>query len=210
MDLGGESSMLMSDIEILESITKGDLGIDGFEKGRLSGTSYDVAVGDEGVCGSEKRKHKFRDEGPIAIPPGDLALILSLERFRLPLSIAGHSGLATDFARKGLIGLSGLQLDPGFEGKMIMGVFNSSPNNVAISYGDPLMRVEFYRLRRSATKSYTGRHQGQTEISAEDINLISGPFIKVREEFKTWESLQSSLRSLTEVLQALLKRLERS
>jgi deoxycytidine triphosphate deaminase len=50
------------------------------------------------------------------------------ENLHLPHDIAGHIGVKSYYTRKGIVILSGLQIDPGFEGVLVIGMYNASPS----------------------------------------------------------------------------------
>jgi hypothetical protein len=77
---------------------------------------------------------------------GDFALVLTRESIKLPLDIACVIGMRSSLARRGLILLAGLQIDPGFEGHLRFGLYNASPRRITLDYDDELCTIEFRKL----------------------------------------------------------------
>jgi dCTP deaminase len=77
---------------------------------------------------------------------GDFALVLTRESVKLPLNISCTIGMRSSLARRGLILLAGMQIDPGFEGHLRFGLFNASPRRASLDYDDELCTIEFHKL----------------------------------------------------------------
>jgi dUTPase len=97
----------------------------------------------------------------LRIPAGAFALVVTKERVKLSADYAGHLGLRSDFARKGLLLLAGLQIDPGFDGHLVLGLANLSPRAVDLSYEEPVATLDLHRLTRAAAMAYSGLYAGQ-------------------------------------------------
>ncbi len=80
--------------------------------------------------------------------------------------------MKSKYARKGLILLAGLQIDPGFRGYLILRVFNTGTQRITISYQEPIGMVQFIKLIVPA-EEYKGRYQDQVKIPPEDIEQIT-------------------------------------
>ncbi|MBL7134812.1 MAG: dCTP deaminase [Phycisphaerae bacterium] len=140
--------MLMNDSEIKDAIQSGQIGIDPFAADNLQGASYDLAIGGEALVTSKDEKILLepRSNTMLHLNPGDFALVLTKEYVKMPLDIAGVIGMRSALARKGLMLLAGMQIDPGFEGHLRFGLYNASPRRISLDYDDGLCMVEFHKL----------------------------------------------------------------
>ena len=100
-------------------------------------------------------------EESITIPGGAFALVSTLERIRLEGNYAGHIGMRTYYTRKGLVILSGLQIDPKWDGILVLGLANLSPRSLTLDYRDHLCTIEIHRLNRAAGKDYSGLYMAE-------------------------------------------------
>ena len=80
---------------------------------------------------------------------------MSYEYFEMPLNIACLIGMKSTLARKGLILLAGMQIDPGFKGYLRFGLYNASPRKLTLDHQDSLCTIEFHKLAMSVTKVIT-------------------------------------------------------
>ena len=167
---------ILTDSEIKEAIKEGELEIDPFDEERgLQPASYDVRLGKRAIITKsvsleelkgkvEKEQVKeinVEKEESVTIPGGAFALVSTLERIRLGGNYAGHIGMRTYYTRKGLVILSGLQIDPKWDGALVLGLANLSPRSLTLDYGDNLCTIEIHRLNREANKDYSGLYMAE-------------------------------------------------
>lgn len=178
---------LLTDLEIKEAMEKDGLEIEPFDEESLKSASYDVRLGTRAIITrtvsldelkgkiqkEEIKEVNVEKEESITIPGGAFALAATLERIKLPNNYAGHIGMRTYYTRKGLEILSGLQIDPGWDGVLVLGLANLSPRSITLDYKDNLCAIEIHRLNRSAEKPYQGpfmaeQREGRIPLSDKD------------------------------------------
>jgi len=192
--------MLMSDREIQGARTSKELEIRNFSKECLQPASYDMRVGDEAFSSHEKVRIDVKPKGFLEIKPGDFILVRTYESIRLSPKIAGRLGLRSFHARKGLALLAGPQIDPGFEGVLVVGLHNLDANALKLSYREPFCTVEFYRLSEPVQRPYNGGYQGQNKIAESDCTAIE-------ERIPAWAPIDDRLRRLEEEVKRLTEKL---
>ena len=137
---------VLSDIEILEALKSGIIGIAPFSKKRLTPAGYDLA-----------------SFSKIDINPRDHKLIATLESIKLNPQILGTIYLKSSFAREGVIG-SFAAIDPGFRGQLTLFLFNSGTRIVHINKNEPVVQVVFHVTSKPSDKPYIGRYQNSHNI----------------------------------------------
>ena len=140
--------MLMRDTEIKAALEQGQMRITPFAPDRMQGASYDLSIGGEALVSNSDQKVILaaNTSTSLHLNAGDFALAFTKESVKLPLDMAGDIGMKSSLARSGLILLAGMQIDPGFEGHLRLGLYNASPRRVTLDYDDGLCMVEFHRL----------------------------------------------------------------
>lgn len=164
--------MILVDEEIKEAVNNGEIELSDFSEECLQPASYDLRVGEEGFTLSAGRVINIQNEGVLEIHPGDFALVMTRERLRLPANMLGRFGLRSAYARMGLLATAGPQVDPGFEGKLVIGVVNFSSQSIELQYLVPFCTLELQRLSSSASAPYRGPYQGQEHLTDEIISKI--------------------------------------
>ena len=161
---------LITDNEIKQAMEKGDIEIEPFDGKQLQSATYDMRLGKrviisktvtieelkDQITKEEAKEANIEEEGSIRIPGGAFALVTTLERIKLGKIYAGHIGMSTYYVRKGLSLLSGLQIDPGWDGVLILGLVNVSPRSITIDYQDDICSIEIHRLSVEPHKVYSG------------------------------------------------------
>ena len=133
----------------------------------------------------------------MLLQPGDFGVVSVLEEIRLGPQFAGRIGLRSKYARKGLIATTGPQIDPGYHGRLIIGITNLTPKPVSLPFMDDLITIEFHRLEEATTKPYSGPYQDKLTLGAEEIEFIT------ETEAMALSEVLTTLRSLTENVASL-------
>ncbi|MDI6903773.1 MAG: dCTP deaminase [Methanocellales archaeon] len=192
----------MTDGEILEMIEKGELVIEDFLDSNLEPASYDMRLGKRGIVSHLEKQIDIERERGITINPGEFALLTTLEKVKLSDTVAAHIGLRSYYARKGLVLLSGPQVDPGFEGILVIGVCNLSPRKITIDYEDRFCTVEFHKLSRAVKRLYPGiEEQAKGEIPKVDKDYLRTLEVESLSEMsESIRQLSSSVGTLTTIV----------
>lgn len=149
--------MLLPDWKIRKEIL-----IEPFSEESLQPAGYDLRVGDEAYVNGEILSVK--DSGEVTIPPKTYALVLTLERIKLPDDVMGDMKLRSSLAREGLIG-SFAWVDPGWDGNLTLALFNASNEPVELKYGERFVQIAFIRLEGPAKNPYRGNYQGSKHLA---------------------------------------------
>ena len=165
--------MMMTDNQIREAILAGDLVIENFDESSLQGSSYDARVGDRALLGGKDSEIEVGRTGSLTIRSGEFVLIVTREKFKLSNTITGNLGIRSYFSRKGLVVLAGLQIDPGFEGHLVIGGYNAAPRRLTLDYEAPFLTVEFHRLAHPVEKVFvSGDEQKVGRIPRADKDYL--------------------------------------
>lgn len=124
-------------------------------------------------------------------------VVEALERVKFGPSIAAQLGLRSEYARRGLLMLSGPQIDPGFAGALVVRLINLAPTSVALPFKAPFMTAQFFKLSEPVAQPYEGPRQGQTGITNQDIQeLTQTEALTLGGVVKTLGALAADMREL--------------
>ncbi len=163
---------MMNRDQIKRAIEEDFLTISDFSEDCLQPASYNFRLGNEAITSSRREKEDPSRKGLFTIPAGDFALVKTFEHVKLSPSAAGHIGLRSHYSKKGLDILAGPQIDPGFDGYLVLGLTNLSPRDITIPYKGEFCTVEFYGFSEPVSKPYVGEYQGQPGIMPRDLELL--------------------------------------
>lgn len=197
--------MILNNLQIVEACKSGDIFIDPFDEAQVQAATYDFRVGAQGATTSSKKIVDIKSNGFILLQPGDFGVITVMEELKLGLQYAGRFGLRSKYARKGLIATTGPQIDPGYHGRLILGVTNLTPRPISMPYKDDFVSVEFHRLEEPSTKPYVGPYQGKMDLGAEEIEVITeNEGMAFSEVITTLRSVSENVGKLSERVQMLM------
>lgn len=189
--------MILNHQDIIKTQNDGGIAIAPFEEKQVQSATYDLRVGKQGATTSTKKLIDIQDVGYITLEPGDFGVVIVLEEIRLGPQYAARFGLRSKFARKGLIATTGPQIDPGYHGRLIIGLTNLTPKPVSVSYNDDFVSIEFHKLENETNKPYSGPYQGKMEIGPEEIEFITETeSMALSEMLTTLGSLSSNVAEL--------------
>ncbi len=196
--------MILNNKQIIEACNRGDILINPFDENQVQPATYDLRVGDQGATTTTKKLVNIRDAGFITIQPGDFGVITVLEEIRLADQYVGRFGLRSKYARKGLIATTGPQIDPGYHGKLIIGLTNLTPRPIALTHRGDLLSVEFHRLEQPSTKLYCGPYQNKMELSPEETEFITeSESMALSEVITTLRSLSANVSQMSREIKDL-------
>lgn len=191
--------MILTDRQIREAIKKGDIVIEPFEDKQVQPATYDLRVGEYGATTSTKKKVNIREDGYLLLEHGDFGVITVLEEIHLSLQHTARFGLRSKYARKGLIATTGPQIDPGYKGRLIIGITNLTPRPISLPYKDDFVSVEFHRLEEPAEKPYSGPYQGKVDLGPEELEFIAeSEGMALSEMLTTLRSLSKNVGQFTD------------
>lgn len=112
--------------------------------------SYDLRVSDDLLLFGEHRYikgHKFNGDY-IVIASGEIALLSTMEVFKMPDDVAGKVGVRFKFRRQGMLPLFGLQVAPLYgmdypDERLYLLVSNLGPSPIYIKPGERVFTMEF-------------------------------------------------------------------
>jgi dCTP deaminase len=166
------ASMMMTDHEIRAAVKNGEIVLAPFDDSKVEPASYDARVGTSAFSSSSRERIDLSARGVLIVEPGEFAVLECKERVELDNRTAAQLGLRSEYARRGLLMLSGPQIDPGFTGILVVRLINLAPKPIALPYEAPFLTLQFFRLASPVTKPYSGPQQGQGGISARDIQEL--------------------------------------
>lgn len=196
--------MILGDHKITAAIERGEIVIDPFDAGQIQPASYDLRVGHQGVTTSGKKVLDVKTQGYLALEPGDFAFVVTLESIQLDLRHTARLGLRSKYARKGLIATTGLQIDPGFHGRLMVGLSNLSPQVISMPYKDDFLSIEIHELEEPVKSAYQGPYSGRAELGPDEISsVVEGTGMAFSEVLNTVATLSKSTDQLNKTVDRL-------
>lgn len=198
---------VLSGRQITSLVGSGKLLIEPFNPEQIQPASYDLKIGKK-ILASPISPEKLgqviilsKEKPSYAIQSGQMVGVISSERLEMPLELCGRFGIRSSFARLGINAFGGLQLDPGFRGRLTMNFLNVGPEPIPVKLNDILFSVEFERLDEPAEAAYSGRYQDQDDFPEDQYNFILSAHTTSLAEIPTLRMEVAHLSSVIEELE---------
>ena len=199
----GIHAVILTDSDILHATEKDSVGIDPFLERQVQPASYDLRIGKQAITSSCRSLIDIERNGFFELTPGDFAIVTTREKLKFDLSHTARIGLRSKYARKGIIATTGPQVDPGYHGRLKIGLTNLSPHSVSFPFEDDFITLEIHSLTKPASKGYSGPYQDEETLSPDDISAVT------EGENIGFASMLDSLQSLSRNVGEMTKNMER-
>ncbi len=163
--------MILSDITLKEKIASGDLVFEPIDASALQPASIDFRLGDhflivendemEIITLDTKIKYKEVRSETIIIQPNSFLLGTTQEYLKLPNDITAFVEGRSSVGRMGLSIQNAGWVDPGFEGRITLQLFNASSVPIKLQAGRRVGQLVFCQMDKKAENPYNGKYQGQ-------------------------------------------------
>ncbi|MGV3596441.1 MAG: dCTP deaminase domain-containing protein [Bacteroidota bacterium] len=172
------------------------------------------------------------EKSKVQVDPGEIVFVLTEEILELPNNILATLVPKRKLSHDGIMVLGGLSVDPLYEGRLLVGLYNFSSSPYPIIPGKKLIAAHFYRL----TDEEVSHNQNKPDIKVTDfpedlirliskyrpvsnlnllekINLVEGKIDSFKEEFRSkddwFKKFQESLEGHDKNIDKLLVTLEK-
>jgi dCTP deaminase len=150
--------------------------VDPFDVGRIRHGAYELALSREVLTTPDASTgNSSPSDKALKIPPGQFALLYTEERVTIAKDTIGFISMKGSVKFKGLINISGFQVDPGFVGRLKFSVYNAGSVHVHLNYGEPCFLIWFADLDAATRDPYNGEHKNQKGLTPEDRDRMSRP-----------------------------------
>ena len=100
------------------------------------GESVNLRIGPQGASSLRHKIINIREQAIMVLEPGDIAIISSLEVLHVDMHHYAQVELLPQYAKKGLHIQTGLEIQPGFVGRLFVMAVNTSHRPIGIPYND--------------------------------------------------------------------------
>lgn len=161
---------LMSDIDVLDAIEKGEVRVEPFDRSLLGPDSLDIRLGNEVLVSKtigrtvdpNKPENFFEEQkinGSFTLEPGQFVLGTTMERISLSESVAAQIEGRSSLGRLGImVHMTAGIIHAGFGAKepssLTLEIYSVNPNSVYLHAGMKIAQLSFFRLNRKASKGY--------------------------------------------------------
>lgn len=173
--------------------------VDPYDASQVIHCAYELSMGSQAwVTSKDTTKGTIQvdleDRDRICIPPGQFALLLIHERVIIPDDAIGLLSMKSKYKMRGLVNVSGFHVDPGYEGKLVFGVFNAGTLPISITQREPTFQLWYASLDQPTENTYSGHRQKITKITDDQVRDLAGPIYNPTALAQRLDSLENTLQ----------------
>lgn len=163
--------MILSDKTLQEMIASGELMVDPIDKDSIQPASIDCRLGThylviehnhmDILTLDDEIKYRELEGDTITIPPHSFLLATTQEYFKLPDDLTAFVEGRSSIGRIGLFIQNAGWVDPGFEGRITLELYNANSLPIKLQAGRRICQMVFAKMDQAAENPYRGKYQGQ-------------------------------------------------
>ena len=171
--------MILADTTIKALIDNKSLIIDPIDSESIQPASVDCRLGRDFLIADDKRMDVITlkseilydevKEDTITIPAHSFLLATTKEYIKLPNNLTAFVEGRSSIGRIGLFIQNAGWVDPGFEGKITLELYNANSLPIKLEAGRRICQLVFCKMDRAAKHPYTGKYQGQSTTTGSKI-----------------------------------------
>ena len=164
--------MIVSDGGLQKLIDEGKLGVDPLTPESIQPASVDCRLGDHylmieqhamsTISMSDEIKYREVVADKFVLPPQSFVLATTMEYIKLPENMVAFVEGRSSIGRMGLFIQNAGWVDPGFEGRITLELFNANSLPIELEAGRRICQLVFGYMDSPAVKPYKGKYQGQS------------------------------------------------
>lgn len=163
--------MVLPDVELKKLLAEGVLVIDPLDPDCVQPASVDCKLGSHflvvesnkmDIITLDSEIHYREIEGDtVTIPPHTFVLATTKEYFKIPANMVAFVEGRSSIGRIGLFVQNAGWVDPGFEGKITLELYNANALPIKLQAGRRICQMVFYKMNTAAERPYSGKYKGQ-------------------------------------------------
>jgi len=165
--------MILSDKTLRKLLKTGELVVDPIDDQSIQPASIDCRIGTHflvlednkmDVLSMDEEIHYREIEGDsVTIPPHSFLLATIQEYVKLPNDLTAFVEGRSSIGRMGLFIQNAGWIDPGFEGRITLELYNASSLPIKLQAGKRICQLVFCKMDDTAETPYRGKYQGQSK-----------------------------------------------
>ena len=165
--------MILSDKTLQKMIDEGELVIEPIKNESIQPASVDCHLGKHYLAIEDREMTSITLDSPIkyreieaetiTIPAHSFLLATTEEYIKLPKNITAFVEGRSSIGRMGLFVQNAGWIDPGFEGRITLELYNANSLPIKLQNGRRICQLVFCKMDQEAKNPYHGKYQGQTK-----------------------------------------------
>jgi deoxycytidine triphosphate deaminase len=170
---------MITGLELREQIEQGKF-VFGGDPNCVEGVKYSFRMGTRMLKARysspiDANKLSETEKPALNVDPGEVVFVLSEERLSLPADMVALLSPERKLSHAGILTLGGFTLDPGYRGRLLLGLFNFSSTPFPLIPGKKVIAATFYRLE--------GREASEFSRPVEPLEDFPDELVEVMQKY---------------------------
>ena len=164
--------MIISDQTLRKMLASGEIVCSPLDEQSIQPASIDCRIGNHFLVLEDNAMHvidldseiKYREivSDTIILPPKSFLLATTQEYIKIPDNVVAFVEGRSSIGRMGLFIQNAGWVDPGFEGRITLELYNASSLPIRLQAGKRMCQLVFGFMDKKAENPYRGKYQGQS------------------------------------------------
>jgi dCTP deaminase len=164
--------VVLSDTTLKQMIATGELVVEPVGDDSIQPASIDCRLGSHfllledfnmtAIRMDEEIHYRDVTSDSLILPPHSFVLATTEEYIKLPSNLTAFVEGRSSIGRMGLFIQNAGWVDPGFEGRITLELYNANSLPIQLERGRRICQLVFCRMDQAAAHPYKGKYQGQT------------------------------------------------
>lgn len=164
--------MIISDQTLRQMIASGEIVCEPIDEKSIQPASIDCRIADHFLVLEDNAMHvidldqeiKYREitAEEFILPPKSFVLATTQEYIKIPDNVVAFVEGRSSIGRMGLFIQNAGWVDPGFEGRITLELYNASSLPIKLQAGKRMCQLVFGFMDKKAESPYRGKYQGQS------------------------------------------------
>ena len=142
---------------------------------RVEAAGYRLSIGREFFVNNDGASTvvQLEEDETFVVKPGQFAFILTKEKVHISKSAIGFISIRASIKFKGLVNVSGFQVDPGFSGNLVFAVFNAGPRHINLREGQEIFSLWIADLDEEVDQLYQNKGKIPNNLDKIPIDIVN-------------------------------------
>lgn len=165
--------MILSDTSLKEMLAEKSLVVEPLTDESIQPASIDCRLGThflliedfnmQTITLDSEIQYREYEGDSITLPPHSFLLATTMEYVKLPNHLTAFVEGRSSIGRMGLFIQNAGWVDPGFEGRITLELYNANSLPIRLEAGRRICQLVFCKMDQETLNPYRGKYQGQTQ-----------------------------------------------